>query len=246
MPGLALATDYWLSVAGSDCTLWSDQPLQSGESIRWSGGCEDGRLSGTGILEVSGGPTPKLWFEGSLAGGKANGIGQLQAVQTDGGSDNYQGGFKDSLFDGYGIYQAADGSRYEGGFKADHPDGYGVYQGADGSRYQGELRNGAASGSGFEQTANGDRYHGEFSEGERSGKGVLLFADGAVYEGGFLNGQADGQGRFTDAVGDSYVGSWTAGKANGEFTVTRADGSTDQQLWKDDQPVAMPNPGDAK
>jgi hypothetical protein len=245
-PGLVLAAGHWLPVTGSDCTVWSDQPLDSGEVILWSGGCEDDRLSGTGTLEVSGGQGPGLWFEGRLSAGKANGIGQLKAKQADGGIDDYQGGFKDSLFDGYGVYEAADGSRYEGGFKADHPDGYGVYKGADGSSYQGEVRDGAANGTGFEQTADGGRYHGEFRDGERNGKGTLLFADGAVYEGGFLNGQADGAGKFIDATGDSYVGSWNAGKANGVFTVTWADGISEQQQWKDDQPVTMPTSGAAQ
>jgi len=249
--GVVLAADHWLPVTGSDCTLWSDQPLQADEVIHWGGGCSDGRLSGEGTIEVTQDGRPNLWFSGSLVGGKATGIGRLKAIpadasEADNGTDSYQGGFKDSLFDGYGVYEAADGSRYEGGFKADHPDGYGVYKGADGSSYQGEVRDGAANGTGFEHTADGGRYHGEFRDGERNGKGTLLFADGAVYEGGFLNGQADGAGKFIDATGDSYVGSWNAGKANGVFTVTRADGISEQQQWKDDQPVTMPTSGAAQ
>jgi len=40
------AADHWLKVEGTECTVWSDEPLQSGESIRWSGGCTQGRISG--------------------------------------------------------------------------------------------------------------------------------------------------------------------------------------------------------
>ncbi len=38
------AADHWLKVEGADCTVWSDEPLKSGESIRWNGGCKDGRI----------------------------------------------------------------------------------------------------------------------------------------------------------------------------------------------------------
>jgi hypothetical protein len=41
--GAALATDYWLPVAGTYCQVWSDETLQKDEVIRWSGGCKEGK-----------------------------------------------------------------------------------------------------------------------------------------------------------------------------------------------------------
>ena len=149
-----LGVDHWLPVDGSDCTVWSDQALKPGEAIRWSGGCEDGRLAGKGVLEVTVSGQRQVRFEGVMRGGKASGEGVLASWEQE-GEDRYTGGFADSLFDGYGVLELADGSRYEGSFKADKPDGYGLYQGADGSLYQGELSQGVPQGKGFEVTADG-------------------------------------------------------------------------------------------
>jgi len=58
----AYAADHWLKVEGADCAVWSDEPLKSGESIRWNGGCKDGRISGQGLLEVTSSGQLKLRF----------------------------------------------------------------------------------------------------------------------------------------------------------------------------------------
>jgi len=114
----ALAADHWLAVDETDCTVWSDELLKPGEVIRWSGGCEDGRLSGEGVLQVSVSGNPGLRFEGVMQGGKANGEGTLESSEQD-GDFRYTGGFTDGLFDGFGLLELGDGSRYEGGFTAD-------------------------------------------------------------------------------------------------------------------------------
>lgn len=237
LPLPATAADHWLPTQGMECTVWSDQPLKPGEVIGWRGGCENGRLSGDGILEVFSNSQPQVRFEGTMHGGYARGEGVLVSWGQ-GGEDRYSGGFTDSLFDGYGVLELADGSRYEGGFKADQPDGYGLYKGADGALYQGEIAGGKAQGKGFEIAADGAKYDGEFSAGERHGQGTLLFADGGIYEGGFADGKANGAGVYTDPFGHTFTGTWREGMANGEFVVTRADGSVQHQLWRDDQQVA--------
>ena len=241
-PLAALSADHWLPVDGSDCTVWSDQPLKPGEAIRWSGGCEDGRLAGQGFLEVTVSGQRQVSFEGVMRGGKANGEGVLARREQE-GEDRYKGGFAASLFDGFGVLELADGSRYEGGFKADKPDGYGLYQGTDGSLYQGELSQGVPQGKGFEITADGAKYQGEFTDGVRHGQGTLLFADGGIYEGGFADGKANGKGVYTDPGDDVFEGTWSDGKAEGEFVITRADGTTEKQFWRNDQQVAAGGSG---
>ncbi len=233
----ALAADHWLAVDGSDCMVWSDERLKLGEVIQWSGGCEDGRLAGQGVLEVTVSGQRQVRFEGVMRGGKADGEGVLESREQE-GEDRYRGGFADSLFDGFGALELANGSRYEGGFKADKPDGYGLYQGTDGSLYQGELAGGVPQGKGFEVTADGAKYEGEFADGARHGEGTLLFADGGIYEGGFADGKANGKGVYTDPFDDVFEGTWSDGKADGEFLVTRADGTTKKQLWRNDHQVA--------
>ena len=65
------AADYWLPVEGSDCQVWSDEALAQGEVIHWSGGCQEGKLSGKGVLEVFAGDKRTLRFEGTMRSGKA-------------------------------------------------------------------------------------------------------------------------------------------------------------------------------
>jgi hypothetical protein len=241
----AQAATHWLAVEGSNCKAWSDEALKPGEVIRWSGGCEDGRLSGKGVLEVTASGKRQLYFEGAMRGGKAHGEGVAES-QDESGKTRYTGGFANGLFDGFGLLELADGSRYEGGFKADQPDGYGLYQGADGSRYQGDLSAGVPQGEGFEVTADGAAYHGGFSAGARHGQGTLLFVDGGLYEGGFENGKAHGKGVFTALSGTTAAGSWINGKADGEFVITSRDGSVKHQLWRDDKRVPGGNNGGGK
>ena len=73
LAGPAVAADHWLAVEGKNCKAWSERPLQPGELIRWSGGCEDGRLAGRGVLEVTASGQRQLLFEGTMRGGKAEG-----------------------------------------------------------------------------------------------------------------------------------------------------------------------------
>ncbi|MFK7846142.1 MAG: MORN repeat-containing protein [Rhodothermales bacterium] len=231
------AEDYWFKVEGADCSIWSDEPLQEGEKIRWSGSCKEGLVSGEGVIEVTLSGQSKLYFEGTMTAGKANGEGVLQS-RSEQGVDRYAGGFANSLLHGHGVLVTAGGSRYEGDFMADKPHGYGLYQGADGSLYQGGLEAGLPQGEGFEYSADGSRYHGGFFAGERHGSGALLFADGSIYEGSFAADKASGEGVYIDQNRDIFIGSWLEGKADGKFVVNRADGSVERQTWRGDQLIS--------
>ena len=199
------AADYWLRVEGTDCKGWSDEPLVKGETIRWSGGCKEGKLSGNGVLEVFEGDKRTLRFEGTMQSGKAEGPAKVEAAVKD-GTDRCDGGFTNGLFEGYGVYELADGSRYEGGFRNDKLDGFGVYRGADGNIYQGEIKDGEPQGKGFRLWPNGEQYEGAFVKGKQQGMGTLLFPNGDVYEGQFKDDKADGAGKFTAANGSKKNG----------------------------------------
>ena len=109
VPLSVLAADYWLPTDRAGCEVWSDKPLKPGEVIRWTGGCVDGRLAGQGVLEVTVSDQRQVRFEGAMRGGKANGEGVLESREQE-GEDRYTGGFADSLFDGHGVLELADGS----------------------------------------------------------------------------------------------------------------------------------------
>ena len=234
MAGSVVAADYWLAT-DAGCTVWSDQPLGAGENAFWSGGCQDGKVTGTGELSVTRGGKPVVRFTGTMLGGKASGKGSMEVV-TDAGAVRYEGGFKDSMLEGYGVLSLANGDRYEGGFHQDKPDGFGLYQGADGL-YQGDIKDGKPHGEGFEKLPGGEQYSGWFYQGERHGPGTLLLTSGEIYEGGFVDDVAQGKAKFTSAEGDVYAGTWRWGKADGSFVVTKADGSTELQQWRADQRV---------
>ena len=230
------AADYWLSVEGTDCQVWSDEPLAKGEIIRWRGGCSEGKLSGNGVLEVFAGDKRTLRFEGTMRSGRAEGPGKVEAAVKD-GTERYDGGFTNGFFEGYGAYELSDGSRYEGGFRNDKPDGFGVYKGADGNIFQGEIKDGQPQGKGFRVWPNGEQYEGAFVKGKQQGTGTLLFPNGDVYEGQFGDDKASGAGKFTAADGTVFAGQWRDGKAEGTFTVTKPDGLREEQVWKNDQRV---------
>ena len=119
--GEALSADYWLPVERTGCQVWADEPLASREFIRWSGGYEAGKLSGEGLLKVFEGDRRTLRFAGEMRAGKAEGPGKLELSVKD-GTERYTGAFAQSLANGYGLYELADGSRYEGGFRDDKPE----------------------------------------------------------------------------------------------------------------------------
>ena len=196
--GTAQAADHWLD-SKSGCRVWSDKALNPGEVLRWDGPCEGETASGSGTLTVTDGAKQLLRFDGAMRGGKANGPGEMVLTTVE-GDVRYDGGFKESLLDGYGVLELADGGRYEGGFENDAPHGYGLYRAADGSLYQGELKDGLPHGNGYDVFADGERYHGTFQDGKRHGEGVLLLSNGDVYEGGFLDGKANGKGSSRSSV----------------------------------------------
>lgn len=224
---------HWLPVEGSGCTVWADKAPKAGRVIHWTGGCDDGKLSGDGVLEVVADGESLLRFEGTFVAGKAEGQGDLER-RSEEGTTRYRGEFAASLKEGEGLYELADGGRYWGSFKADVAEGAGVYQGADGSVYLGEVQANQPHGAGLMVIADGASYQGGYVDGERQGQGVLLFPDGSVFRGGFQAGKADGQGVFLAVDGAVYQGVWRQGKADGVFRVTRPDGEQEQQTWKDD------------
>jgi hypothetical protein len=171
----ALATDHWLAVEGMDCAAWSDQPLQPGEVIRWSGGCENGRLSGQGILEVTASGKRQLHFEGTMSGGKANGEGVFEGQE--------QGGKT----------QGADGSRYQGELSMGVPQGEGFEVTADGAAYHGDFSAGERHGHGALLFVDGGIYEGGFEDGKAHGKGVFTNLFGDTVEGTWNAGMANGE-----------------------------------------------------
>ncbi len=137
---------------------------KAGESITWSGACQDGLAEGSGLLQWRQGETLGASYSGRLSAGKQTG----QGIETFTSGDRYEGNFVDGRRSGHGVFTWPGGLRYEGDF-------------VDGQR----------SGHGSFDMGGGLRYDGAFERGDMSGQGTLTFL-GARIEGTFVRGRLDG------------------------------------------------------
>jgi hypothetical protein len=81
-------------------------------------------------------------YSGDCVAGLANGQGRAQ------GADRYEGGFRDGLPQGQGVYFFADGRRFEGEFDAGAVNGRARFFYVNGDRLEGQFRNNQLVGSG--------------------------------------------------------------------------------------------------
>ena len=127
----------WLKDPITGCSIWNSSPTEN-ESISWSGTCDDkGKASGNGVLVWLENGKIVGRFTGTMANGKAEGMGKLY-FEVEDGFAQYNGDFKNSEMHGRGLLIFPDGSRAEGDFKNDHMNGYIKATLADGSSYEGE------------------------------------------------------------------------------------------------------------
>jgi hypothetical protein len=76
----------WITDAGSGCRIWNANPRPN-ERVEWTGRCDGGMASGTGIVS---------WLENDLP------------------TDRYEGEYRNGQENGRGIYRWANGDRYDG------------------------------------------------------------------------------------------------------------------------------------
>jgi len=218
---------FWLQDPISSCSLWTHRAPASGELPSWSGGCEQGRADGEGVLSWF--ADQQLWgrYHGSMKAGRVVGFGDLWIRADRGkspGYDHYQGVFEGGRLTGQVVLQRANGDRFEGAVRNGQMEGYGSYLAVNGDRYDGEFHNGVPDGQGYSVSTGGEHYHGRFKAGKRDGEGALVEANGDRYSGPFVDGRAQGRGRFEAADGGVYVGEFVAGKPQGQGMYTAADG----------------------
>ena len=137
---------------------------------------------------------------------------------------NYNGGFKNNKFDGYGSLIWKDGAKYVGQFKSDFANGKGTMFWANGNKYVGQHKNGKANGKGIFQWSNGDEYVGEHKDDRAHGYGTMKYENGSKYIGQHKNGKANGKGIFIYSNGNKYVGQHKNGVAHGQGTMNWKNG----------------------
>ncbi len=134
----------WQTDVVSHCQLLAPA-LAPGETMRWLGGCANGRANGQGLLRFYALGQPTASFEGRFADGRLQGKGRYQS--PDGSS--YDGEFQDGRRHGKGVYVAPKGARYEGDFVEDRAEGQGRVEYLDKIRFDGRFEAGGPNGFGI-------------------------------------------------------------------------------------------------
>ena len=98
--------------------------------------------------------------------------------------------------EGQGVFTSEAGT-YTGSFKAGAFDGYGVYEFANGDRYEGDYVAGKRQSAEATLTySGGGSYTGAFDNDLFHGEGTLTYANGDIVKGTFVNGLLEGEAEF--------------------------------------------------
>lgn len=135
----ATAAPAQLIDAGNGCAVHNPNP-KYGESISWSGHCQDGFAHGPGTI---------AWF----LDGQANG--------------RFEGALANGRIDGEGTAYYPSGSRYAGTFEGGQPNGSGTFYFADGRRFVGVWQDGRSSGAGVMFSTDDDATPQKWNDGRR-------------------------------------------------------------------------------
>ena len=128
----------------------------------------------------------------------------------------YEGQWKNSTRNGYGIEHYEEGSIYTGTFLNGKKDGIGVYKWIDKSSYEGEWTNNYINGYGKYIYSDGSVYTGSWYYNRMEGLGEYVFASKKSYFGYFKNNLKAGFGMlFNYQEKKAYIGFWEDNKQNG-------------------------------
>ena len=251
--------ETWLKDPITDCQVWYPDDGSAKEVITWSGSCENGKATGSGVLVVHDKDGLSAVYNGEMTGGKANGTGSLKFRNVDNaGFNHFLGNFVDGNPTGHGIYRSIEGFSFIGRFNGKLDSGEGLLKTQkDKATLLGKFVDGKLTGRAIASytTEDGEYYFGGVENEQRHGVGTLIHADKSAYIGDFKNGLASGVGAHEGADGsvtvgqfdeswpngavsyiapnkDVYQGMFTDGKLNGKVLVTKTDGTQSIENWK--------------
>jgi hypothetical protein len=168
---LARNDTHWLADGKAQCAVF-DANARAGDSVSWSGGCDDGLAAGPGTAAFSRDGTVFESFTGSFAKGVAQ--------------------------DGHVVAHWGDGWSYDGNNVHGQFNGAGVLINDSHDRFEGNWVDGKMNGPGVLVRASGERYEGAWKDDLPNGKGVLTLADGTRTEGDFVDGKFVGAAAKSD------------------------------------------------
>lgn len=153
----------------------------------------------------------------------------------------YEGGFKNGKFHGFGdYYDHTNKYSYKGNWVNGKKSGFGVEDDyANNTKYEGEWKNDVYNGKGkfiWQDLIdlNYEEYDGEWKNGKRTGTGTYKWKDGTVYKGGFFENLLQGKGKFTWISGNYYEGELKNDMFDGEGEFHYADGTVEKGIFKGD------------
>ena len=148
--------------------------------------------------------------------------------------DLYEGGFQNSIFNGFGKLISNNGEIYEGNFENGEKTGICTYLFPDGTIYNGNILNGFFNGEGSMKWNNGIKYEGKFIHSTLEGFGVITNLEGDKYEGFFVKNNMNGKGKYSYDNGDIYEGNYEEGKRKGKGIYKKNDGFIYDGEWDND------------
>ena len=148
--------------------------------------------------------------------------------------DLYEGGFKNSIFNGFGKLITYNGKIYEGNFLEGEKTGLCTYLFPDGTIYNGNILDGFFNGEGSIKWNNSIEYDGNFINSTLCGFGIISNLEEEKYEGFFERNLMNGNGKYYYDNGDIYEGNFEEGKRRGKGVYIRNDGFTYDGEWSDD------------
>ena len=119
----------------------------------------------------------------------------------------YFGEIKGIYANNFGIYiNGLNSNKYEGDWKNSYKEGYGIEYYKDNSYYKGEFFKGKKNGIGYYLWNDGSYYEGEWNENKLDGYGIYKFKDGSYYKGEWKHNRMSELGEFTYPGEKTYFG----------------------------------------
>lgn len=145
-------------------------------------------------------------YFGGFKNGKKNGFCRYSIYNSE-KSCYYFGEVSNNKIIGFGYYEnCKNGTKYEGEWRNSSRNGYGIEYYDDGSIYKGQFYNGRKNGIGFYKWIDKSSYEGEWSNNFLHGHGKYIYSDGSVYKGSWSYNRMDGLGEFTYTSKKTYFG----------------------------------------
>jgi len=180
-----------------------------------------------GLVTMVLGILPQLALAGCVKGDCFQGYGVFEYAN----GSKYIGDFQGGKPHGKGILYMENGNKYIGNWVQNFREGKGRYVYAEGHEYFGAFQRNAFHGYGVMSFANGDRYEGNWAYDRQEGYGTYFFSNGQRYEGEFVSGRFHGQGTMFYADGSRYEGGWEVGKQHGDGVWIYPDGQRSTGEW---------------